>query len=67
MIRYIIQKYINEDYCHGYITIMETQDKPKTFISHESAFQWLIDNDKDFANLPLMEAAKIYDIKPHIV
>lgn len=67
MIRYIIQKHINADYCHGYITIMETQDKPKTFTSHESAFQWLMNYDKDFANLPLVEVAKIYDIKPYIV
>ena len=67
MIRYIIQKHINADYCHGYITIMETQDKPKTFISHKSASQWLMNNDKDFANLSLMEVAKIYEIKPYIV
>ena len=46
---------------------METQDKPKTFISHKSASQWLMNNDKDFANLSLMEVAKIYEIKPYIV
>ena len=46
---------------------MESQDKPKTFVSYDSAFQWLIDNDKDFVNLPIIEVAKIYDIKPYIV
>lgn len=67
MIRYIIQKHINADYCHGYITIMEALDKPKTFTSFESALQWLMDYDKDFANLPMIEIAKIYNIKPYIV
>ena len=67
MIRYIIQKHINADYCYGYITIMESQDKPKTFVSYDSALQWLIDNDEDFVNLPIIEVVKIYDIKPYIV
>ena len=46
---------------------MESQDKPKTFVSYDSALQWLIDNDEDFVNLPIIEVAKIYDIKPYIV
>lgn len=43
------------------------QNNPKTFISYKSAFDWLVKNDKDFVNLPLMEVAKIYNIKPYIV
>lgn len=46
---------------------MEALDKPKTFTSFESALQWLMDYDKDFANLPMIEIAKIYNIKPYIV
>ena len=66
MIRYIVQKNINNDYCYGYVTLME-QNNPKTFISYKSAFDWLVKNDKDFVNLPLMEVARIYNIKPYIV
>ena len=66
MLRYIIQKNVNNDYCHGYVTIME-HGKPKTFMSKQLAYDWLMKNDKDFATIPLKELAKFYVIKPYIV
>lgn len=66
MIRYIIEKFINYDYGHGYETISE-KGRVKTFSSIKSAFEWLIYNDKDCATLSKEEIAKLYNIKPYIV
>ena len=65
MIRYIIEKFISYDYGHGYETIAEN-GVIKTFCSPKSAMNWLIENDKDFMTLPILEASKIYNIKPYV-
>lgn len=62
--RYIIERFVCFDYGFGYITLMEN-NKPKIFANTKEAFDWLVENDKDFVNLSIIEVAKLYEIKPY--
>lgn len=42
--KFIVQKYITNDYCHGYSTVMEDNHE-KVFYSEEDAVNWIKKND----------------------
>ena len=45
----------------------EEKNRPRTFASEQEAFDWLLENDKDFANIPKEDIPKVYNIKPYVV
>lgn len=59
MIRYIIEKSIDNDYAYGTMTLMDN-DKPKTFSSETEAQKWLKDN------IPTNLIGH-YNIKPYVI
>ena len=66
MIRYIIEKNVINDYATGATTLMG-DDKPKTFVSPDEAMEWLIKNEKGFCDIPIMQIASHYNIKPYVI
>lgn len=66
MVRYIIEKIVRDDYCHGVATITENNGEPKTFVSYDAALKWLIDNDKEIWSIPIINIVDYYNIKPYV-
>lgn len=67
MIRYVIEKQINNDYAHGVMILTEKNGSPKTFASKDKAFEWLVNNDEDIRDIPLIHIPYYYNIRPHII
>ena len=66
MIRYVIEKYVESSYGHGYTLIMDG-DKPRTFTSDKEAFDWLMENDPEFPLIPIIKLHSYYHIKQHVI
>lgn len=63
LIRYVIEKYINDTFCHGKVLLTNKDGRPVTFSTEESAKEWLIKN----MNISADKVADYYNIKPHVV
>jgi hypothetical protein len=59
MIRYIIEKTVNNGYAHGVQVLTDNSGNPRGFTSETEAKQWLIDNDK--------ESIDCCTIKPYVI
>lgn len=68
LIRYIVEKYIDNGfgYGHGYAILMDG-DKPRTFVNDRAAFNWLVENDPEFAILSVKYLSLYYNIKEHVI
>lgn len=66
MIRYIIEKTVNDAYVSGVVTVMDG-DKPRTFTSPKEAINWLMDNDEEYRSLPIVHLVNHYNIKPYVI
>jgi hypothetical protein len=66
LIRYIVEKVIQNEYGQGTMTLME-EDRPKTFVSKEAACKWLIKNDEEFNRIPIIHLIDYYNIKPYVI
>ena len=66
MIRYIIERNILDEHGSGVVTLTEN-GRPRTFVSESDALQWLMENDEDFCNIPIIKLIDYYNIKPYVV
>ena len=67
MIKYIVEKNIEDSYAHGVKTLVNENGNIKTFISEEEAIQWLIHNDEEFCSIPVIKIRDYYNIKPYVI
>lgn len=67
MIRYIIEKTVNNGYAYGVQVLTDEDGRPKTFTSEKEARQWLIDNNENYNNIPITQLIDHYAIKPYII
>lgn len=67
MVRYIIEKIINNGYAHGVQVLIDENGEPKIFTSEDEARKWLVNNDEEYNNIPITQLINHYKIKPHII
>lgn len=62
MVRYIVEKYVCNDYAHGHFLLMNDDGKPKVFITESEALDFLRG-----LGLSIDEIHELYNIKPYVI